>query len=85
MRLLFVLQTYRRCNVAISTFEGIVEDGKIRIRDYVTLPENTKVYIVVPGLEAGPKAHIPTPRLVHPEQADDFAKQVIEVPTDAGL
>jgi len=71
--------------VMISTFEGLVEDGKIRLRDKVTLPEHTKVYIVVPGLEAAPKAHVYTPRLVHPEQADDFTKQVIPVSTDAGL
>ncbi len=29
--------------MAISTFEGIVENGQIRLRDDVTLPEHTKV------------------------------------------
>ena len=67
--------------MAIPTFEGIVENGQIRLRDNVTLPENTKVYVVVADLEA----HVHSPRLVHPEQAGDFAKQVIEVPADAGL
>jgi hypothetical protein len=42
--------------VTISTFEGIVENGKIRLRDNVMLPENTKVYVVIPGLETAPKA-----------------------------
>lgn len=32
-----------------------------------------------PGLEGAPKAHVYSPRLAHPEQAGDFAKQVIEV------
>ena len=70
----------------ISTFEGIVENGQIRLRDNVTLPEKTRVYVVIPDLEAAPtKARVYSPRLVHPEQAEDFAKQVIEVSTDAGL
>ena len=69
----------------ISTFEGIVENGQIRLRESVTLPEKTRVYVVIPDLEAAPKARVYSPRLVHPEQADDFAKQVIEVSADAGL
>jgi hypothetical protein len=70
----------------ISTFEGIVENGQIRLRDDVTLPEKARVYVVIPGLEAAlPKAHVYSPRLVHPEQANDFAKQVIEESADAGL
>ncbi len=70
----------------ISTFEGIVENGQIRLRDEVTLPENTRVYVVIPDFEAAPlKARVYTPRLVHPEQANDFAKQVIEESADAGL
>lgn len=71
--------------MAISTFEGIVENGQIRLRDDVTLPERTKVYIVIPDLETAPKAHIYSPRLAHPGQSGDFAKQVMEVSTDAGL
>lgn len=71
--------------MTISAFEGVVENGQIRLRDKVTLPENAKVYVVIPGPEAAPKAHVYTPRLVHQEQAGDFAKQVIEVSADAGL
>lgn len=71
--------------MTISTFEGIVEKGQIRLRDNVVLPENTKVYVVIPGLESAPKVHVHSPRLVHPEQAGDFVKQVIEVSSDAGL
>jgi hypothetical protein len=71
--------------VNISTIEGIVQNGQIRLLGDVTLPENAKVYVVVPNLEAAPPARIFSPRLVHPEQASDFAKQVIEVSTDAGV
>ena len=63
--------------MGISTFEGIVQNGVIRLRENVTLPENAKVYVVIPDLEPAPRAHVYSPRLVHPEQAADFAKEVV--------
>lgn len=71
--------------MAISTFEGVVKNGQIRLLDNVTLPENTEVYVVIPDFEAVPRAHVHSPRLVHPEQAADFVKQVVPVADDAGL
>ena len=69
----------------IVTLEGIVENGQIRLRGDVTLPEQTKGYVVIPEMEAVPRAHIYSPHLVYPEQATDFAKQVIEVAANAEL
>jgi hypothetical protein len=69
----------------ILTLEGIVENGQIRLRDPVTLPEHAKVYVVIPEVETVPQAHVYSPRLVHPEHAADFVKQVIEVSADAEL
>ena len=66
-------------------FEGIVENGRIRLRDNGTLPEHTKVYVVIPDVETAPQAHVYSPRLAHPEQAVDFAKQIIEVSADVEL
>jgi len=71
--------------MAVSTLEGIVENGCIRLRGNVMLPDNTRVYVVVPDFEAVPQAHVYSPRLAHPEQAADFAKQVVEVVDDAQL
>ena len=71
--------------MAIFTVEGIVENGQIRLREPVTLPEQTRVYVVIPDMEMLPQAHIASPRLVHPEQAVDFVKQIIEVSPDAEL
>ena len=71
--------------MSISTFEGIVENGQIRLRDNLTLPEKTRVYVVIPDLKAAPpKARVYSPRLVHPKRADDFAKQVIKVSAACG-
>ncbi len=69
--------------MSIQTFEGIVEKGAIRLRGNVTLPEKTRVYVIIPDVEAGPRARVQSPRLAHPEQAKDFAKQVLEVAPDA--
>lgn len=65
--------------MATLTVEGFVENGRIRLRDTVTLPEHTKVYVVIPDVEAAPIARSYSPRLRHREQARDFAKQVTEM------
>lgn len=69
----------------VTTFEGVVENGQIRLVTSFRLPEKTKVYVVVPDLEFEPVARIVSPRLVHPEQAKDFRKVIIEDQPDAGL
>jgi hypothetical protein len=71
--------------VNISTIEGVVQNGQIRLLENVVLPENTKVYVLVPNAEAAATARIYSPRFAHPEQASDFAKQVFEVSSDAGV
>ena len=42
--------------MALLTVEGVFENGRIRLRDHVALPEQTKVYVVVPDVEATPIA-----------------------------
>jgi hypothetical protein len=62
------------------TYEATVQNGQIKLRDTVRLPEQTKVYVVVPDVEESPVIHVHSPRLAHPEQAPEFIK---EVSTDA--
>lgn len=71
--------------MAILTVEGVVENGQIRLREPIKLPEHTKVYVVISDIAPLPQAHISSPRLLHPEQAAEFAKQIIEAPSDADL
>jgi hypothetical protein len=71
--------------MGVRTFEGIVEQGQIRLPATVRLPEKAKVYVVVPDVEVRTVAYIGSPRLVHPEQAADFKKEVIEELPDAGI
>ncbi len=60
----------------VATFEGIVENGQIRLPADVRLPEKATVYVVIPNLEVSPVSYLGSPRLVHPEQAADFKKEV---------
>lgn len=69
----------------VTTFEGFVENGQIRLSDSARLPEKAKVYVVVPDVEATSAAYIGSPRLVHREQAADFEKEIVEDDPHAGL
>ena len=64
--------------MALTTYEGIVEKGKIRLKAGVLLPENAMVYVIVPEAPARAKktVRVPTPRLVHRKQASDFKMKV---------
>ena len=69
--------------MSVATFEGVVEGGRIRLKTSVRLPDNTKVYVVVPAIQIKRSAYIFSPRLAHPEQAADFELEVIEESPDA--
>jgi hypothetical protein len=70
--------------MSVVTYEGTVEDGRIRINSDVLLPEKTKVYVVVPDNQnAAPR--IISPRLAHQEQVADFMMEIVEDQSDAGI
>ena len=83
--------------MALWTVEGVVENGQIRLRENVTLPERATVYVVVPNVPgvsnvpAGPQVllraplRVYSPRLAHPQEAAEFVQQVTEGPADARL
>ncbi len=70
--------------MAVTTLEGIVENGQIRLLTEAKLPEHVRVYVVVPDAGA-PPTRVSNPRLAHPEQAADFEKEVFEEGADAGV
>ena len=59
------------------TIEGIVEGGQIRLQGNIRLPDDTKVYVVVPDMQIEQVARIVRPRLAHPEQAADFKMEIV--------
>ena len=66
--------------MAVITYEGVVEEGKIRLNSRVHLPEKLKVYVIVPEMQAEKQkpARVLTPRLVHSKQASDFKMKVVK-------
>jgi hypothetical protein len=62
----------------IVALEGIVEQGQIKLKDNVQLPEKTKVYVIVPQFDDAMGNRVYSPRLAHPEQAKDFKMQIIK-------
>jgi len=62
----------------VTAYEGIIENGQIRLKTNVDLPEKMRVYVIIPNLETEKTVRVYSPRLVHPEQAVDFKKEIIE-------
>lgn len=71
--------------MSIITLEGVVDNGEIRLTSNVRLPENTKVYVVVPDFEIEQRASIHSPRLAQPQHTADFEMEIIEEPPSAGV
>jgi len=40
--------------MSVATFQGVVENGQVRLASDVHLPESATVYVVVPDSEAEP-------------------------------
>ena len=69
----------------LATYEAIVENGHVILPPNADIPDKTLVYVMVPDVETQKTLHIRSPRLVHPEQAKDFVKEIIEDTSDAGV
>jgi hypothetical protein len=62
--------------MSILTLECIVDHCQIRLPENVHLPENAKVYVLVPEVHIEATARIESPRLAHPGDAADFAMEI---------
>ncbi|MBI4617674.1 MAG: hypothetical protein HY720_28945 [Planctomycetes bacterium] len=65
--------------------EGRVEKGTIQLPAGVCLPENARVYVVIPDVDVEGWSRATSPRLVRPEEVSDFTLEVVELENDAGL
>ncbi len=61
----------------VVAYEAVVENGQVRLPADAKLPENAKVYVVVPEPEAPRVVRIASPRLAHPEDAARFTKMEV--------
>ena len=67
--------------MTVATYEGVVEKGKIRLKAGVKLPENAKVYVIVPDLKIDEQnvVQMLTPHLAIREKSADFKMTVTGV------
>ncbi len=68
----------------LTTIEGVVENGLVKLPPDARLPDQTKVYVVAPGISQVPTARMASHRLARPEQAIDFTMHVLDA-ADAAL
>ncbi len=71
--------------MSVTALEGVVIDGQIHLNTRLHLPDNTKVYVIIPDLAPTPAARVVSPRLVHREHTADFRKEVVEDQPDASV
>ncbi len=71
--------------MTITTYEGVVEKGKIRLKTGIHLPDNTKVYVIVPETETKKTARVSSPRLVHRKQVANFRMEVVQDDSNARI
>lgn len=67
----------------LATYEGVIENGQVRLPPNAEIPEKTRVYVLVPDSETLPGTHVASPHLANPEQVKDFEKRIIEDISDA--
>ena len=66
--------------MAIKAYEGIIKNGRVELKSDIPLPDQTRVYVIIPEARVVGIARVPGPRLAHSEEAVDFEMEVAEEP-----
>jgi hypothetical protein len=67
----------------VTTYEATVHDGRIVLPEDADVPDNTRVYVVVPTATDVERVRILSPRLVNRDDAVDFTMKVVSEDDDA--
>jgi len=62
----------------INAIEGVIENGQVRLNEAISLPDHTKVFVIVADAVQNAPPRVRTPHLARPEQSRDFRKQVLD-------
>ena len=62
--------------MSVTAFEGVVENGRVRLPAGVVLPERQAVFVVVPDATPTPAGRVPGVRLADPSDAAKFEMTV---------
>lgn len=65
----------------VATFEGIVENGQIKLPEDVHVPERTRVYVVIPGVGQPSIAGWTSPRRHTPNRPGISRRLSFPMPT----
>ena len=68
-----------------TTYEATVQDGRIVLLKHAHIPDNTRVYVVVPASNDAKRVRMMPPRLLHRDEVGDFTMQVERQGDDALL
>ena len=75
--------------MSITTYEGVVKKGKIRLQDGIELPENARVYVIVANIDVKlddkKPVRVMSPRLKNHKQAARFKLTVTEEKPNARI
>ncbi len=61
----------------LTAYEGVVENGRVKLPPNADIPDGTRVWVVVPAAETHPLPRVATPHLANPDQAKDFEKEIV--------
>lgn len=67
----------------VTTYEGTVRQGCVVLPDDAMIPDNSRVYVIVPASSDEARVRILSPRLVHRDEVVDFTMQVEREGDDA--
>lgn len=62
----------------LAIYEGIIENGHVKLRTDAGIPDKTRVYVVVPNSEVISVPYVASPHLANRGQAKDFEMRIIE-------
>ena len=63
--------------MSVTTLEGVIENGRVRLPQGVVLREQQTVYVVVPDAEPAHFSSTPGVRLANPDDAAKFEMHVV--------
>ena len=69
----------------VTALQGIVQNGRVCLEPGVRLPEDTEVFVVVPGGEDRRVASLRSPRLADSSKLQDFTKRRVSKNPDADI
>jgi len=65
----------------VTAIEGVVHDGKVVISEAIELPDETRVYVVVPSWQT-PVPQVRSPRLANQSDFPRYKKTVTDLGDD---